>query len=165
MCAGTPYEGGAFELKVELTDEYPLEPPTVTFKTKVFHPNIWCRQNEKFGKICLDVLSEAWSPASTIQKVCDLVQCMMRFWKGFLIRFLGCWESCSCDPGVSPCDVQDLLSSCWFSKYQQKQIGAWHFDSFPVHKSHHAAAVKYDQVLGFSIEDSKFMKHILSVLN
>lgn len=45
----TIWEGGTFRLKIEFDDEYPNKPPVVTFKSKMFHPNIY---ND--GKICLD---------------------------------------------------------------------------------------------------------------
>ena len=52
------YEGGLFELSLILSVEYPLKPPKIAFKTKIFHPNI----HFETGEICLDLLSTAWSP-------------------------------------------------------------------------------------------------------
>lgn len=39
----TPYEGGVFVLDIRLSPRYPLEPPKVTFVTKVCHPNVHIR--------------------------------------------------------------------------------------------------------------------------
>jgi peroxin-4 len=36
----TPYEGGSFQLSISVPPNYPIQPPKVTFQTKVFHPNI-----------------------------------------------------------------------------------------------------------------------------
>lgn len=57
---GSFYEGRPFLLSIDVPVEYPMTPPTIRFKTKIFHPNV------KFetGEICLNILkSEAWSPA------------------------------------------------------------------------------------------------------
>ena len=35
----TPYEGGVFELSINVPEQYPLGPPAVRYRTKVFHPN------------------------------------------------------------------------------------------------------------------------------
>jgi len=42
---GTAYEGGMFHAELFLPDEYPMVPPKVLFRTKIFHPNI-----DKLGK-------------------------------------------------------------------------------------------------------------------
>lgn len=34
------YEGYEFDLKIDVPVEYPLVPPTIKFKTKIFHPNV-----------------------------------------------------------------------------------------------------------------------------
>lgn len=62
----TPFEGGTFELEFIVPKTYPLQPPTVRFVTKVFHPNI----HFKTGEICLDLLKSAWSAVYTLQSVC-----------------------------------------------------------------------------------------------
>lgn len=59
----TPYEGGVFELAIETTPMYPMEPPKISFVTKVFHPNV----HYKDGSICLDILKREWSPAWTLR--------------------------------------------------------------------------------------------------
>ncbi|XP_012567519.2 ubiquitin-conjugating enzyme E2 11-like [Cicer arietinum] len=60
----SPYAGGVFALNIHFPKDYPFNPPKITFRTKVYHPNI-----NNNGSICLDILKESWSPALTISKV------------------------------------------------------------------------------------------------
>mmetsp|Transcript_2202 Transcript_2202/g.5512 ORF Transcript_2202/g.5512 Transcript_2202/m.5512 type:complete len:197 (-) Transcript_2202:572-1162(-) len=69
----TPYEGGTFELVLNVPEQYPLVPPKTRYRTKIFHPNV----HFKTGEICLDILKNAWSPAWTLQSVCQAVMALM----------------------------------------------------------------------------------------
>lgn len=36
---GTPYEGGWYSAVMKFPDDFPLSPPTMVFKTEMYHPN------------------------------------------------------------------------------------------------------------------------------
>ncbi|KAI8055975.1 ubiquitin-conjugating enzyme/RWD-like protein [Syncephalis plumigaleata] len=63
---GSPYEGGQFELRIQVPDRYPLQPPHIEFVTRICHPNV----RFTTGEICLDILKTAWSPAWTLRSTC-----------------------------------------------------------------------------------------------
>ncbi|KAI7819700.1 ubiquitin-conjugating enzyme/RWD-like protein [Gamsiella multidivaricata] len=60
----SPYANGVFFLDIQFPQDYPFQPPKVTFRTRIYHCNI---NNQ--GHICLDTLKDNWSPALTISKV------------------------------------------------------------------------------------------------
>ncbi|XP_030489801.2 probable ubiquitin-conjugating enzyme E2 37 isoform X2 [Cannabis sativa] len=65
---GTVYEKGVFNIKIQIPERYPFQPPTVTFATQIYHPNI-----DNGGRICLDILNlppkGAWQPSLNISTV------------------------------------------------------------------------------------------------
>ncbi|KAJ0030362.1 hypothetical protein Pint_13165 [Pistacia integerrima] len=65
---GTVYAKGVFEIKIQIPERYPFQPPSVTFATPIYHPNI-----DNGGRICLDILSlppkGAWQPSLNISTV------------------------------------------------------------------------------------------------
>jgi len=69
----TPYENGVFQLSISCGTDYPLTPPSMTFQTRVFHPNVHFRT----GDICLDILKKEWSPAWGLQAACRAVLALL----------------------------------------------------------------------------------------
>ncbi|KAJ7148668.1 ubiquitin-conjugating enzyme/RWD-like protein [Mycena crocata] len=61
---GSVYEGGVFNVAVNLPPDYPFSAPKITFKTRIYHMNI-----SDQGNICLDILKHNWSPALSLFKV------------------------------------------------------------------------------------------------
>ncbi len=72
----TDYKDGVFLLDIAIPPQYPYKPPTIKFKTKIWHPNI----NPDNGNICITTLKEKfWNPSMTISDI--LYTIMLLFYK------------------------------------------------------------------------------------
>ncbi|KAF3913936.1 hypothetical protein ABW21_db0206348 [Orbilia brochopaga] len=69
---GTYFEGKSFKLSFAFPADYPLQPPTVLFKTPMFHPNV-----DMAGRICLDILKDKWSAVYNIQSILLSLQSLL----------------------------------------------------------------------------------------
>lgn len=68
----TPYTGLTFKLSFAFSSNYPYSPPTVLFKTPIYHPNV-----DFSGRICLDILKDKWTAAYNIQTVLLSLQSLL----------------------------------------------------------------------------------------
>ena len=62
---GTVYDGGVFEIDIQLPPAYPFEPPKMKFLTKIWHPNI----SSQTGAICLVRLKRVDGDLSCLRDV------------------------------------------------------------------------------------------------
>ncbi|KAH7027571.1 ubiquitin-conjugating enzyme/RWD-like protein [Microdochium trichocladiopsis] len=69
---GTPYAGLSLKLSLSFPNNYPYAPPTVLFKTPIYHPNF-----DFSGRICLDILKDKWTAAYNIQTVLLSLQSLL----------------------------------------------------------------------------------------
>ncbi|KAL2018400.1 hypothetical protein VTK56DRAFT_878 [Thermocarpiscus australiensis] len=70
--ADTPYSGLTFKLSFEFPSNYPYAPPTVLFRTPIYHPNV-----DFSGRICLDILKDKWTAAYNTQTVLLSLQSLL----------------------------------------------------------------------------------------
>jgi ubiquitin-conjugating enzyme E2 T len=72
----SPYQGGLYNLTIDIPDRYPFEPPRVRFMTPIYHPNI-----DSDGRICLDTLKMqphgSWSPSVNINTLLLTIRVLM----------------------------------------------------------------------------------------
>lgn len=68
----TPYAGLTLKLGFAFPSNYPYAPPTVLFKTPIYHPNV-----DFSGRICLDILKDKWTAAYNIQTVLLSLQSLL----------------------------------------------------------------------------------------
>jgi ubiquitin-conjugating enzyme E2 C len=69
----TPFEGLVYKLDLKFPPDYPFVPPTITFTTPCFHPNV----DEKSGSICLDILKDKWSASLSVSAVLQSLRSLL----------------------------------------------------------------------------------------
>eukprot|EP01089_Gocevia_fonbrunei_P003712 TRINITY_DN1366_c0_g1_i1.p1 TRINITY_DN1366_c0_g1~~TRINITY_DN1366_c0_g1_i1.p1 ORF type:complete len:203 (+),score=57.94 TRINITY_DN1366_c0_g1_i1:212-820(+) len=69
---GTPYENGAFKVRLQLGSDFPQAPPKGYFLTKIFHPNV-----SKTGEICVNTLKKDWKENLGIEHVLVVIKCLL----------------------------------------------------------------------------------------
>lgn len=70
--AGTPYNGGAFRVKLSLSKDFPQQPPKAYFLTKIFHPNV-----APNGEICVNTLKRDWQPDLGLKHILLTIKCLL----------------------------------------------------------------------------------------
>lgn len=70
--SGTPYEGGAFRVRLTYGADYPAAPPKGYFGTKIFHPNVSLK-----GEICVNTLKRDWTADVTVAHILTIVKCLL----------------------------------------------------------------------------------------
>ncbi|KAF1987256.1 UBC-like protein [Aulographum hederae CBS 113979] len=70
--ADSVYAGGHFKIALTLPHDYPFKPPSINFRTKIYHPNI---TNDDKGAMCLGMLRpDQWKPPNKLMAVIVLIQ-------------------------------------------------------------------------------------------
>eukprot|EP01079_Euglenida_sp_SAG-EU17-18_P008685 gene8685-1556_t len=68
----TPFEGGVFQVRLNLGSDYPDGPPKGWFLTKIFHPNV-----SNKGEICVNTLKRDWQKDLGIKHVLTVIRCLL----------------------------------------------------------------------------------------
>ncbi|KAI5190815.1 ubiquitin-conjugating enzyme E2 I [Nematocida minor] len=68
----SPFNGCNLGLIIEFYTSYPASPPQVKFTSNIYHPNVYSD-----GFVCLDILSDAWTPSMNIKTILMAVHTLL----------------------------------------------------------------------------------------
>jgi len=95
----TPYEGGFYQFKIDISNKYPFDPPKVSFLSTYdkirFHPNLYDN-----GKVCLSILGTWSGPQWT--SIMNLRSVVLT------LQTLFCENPINCEPGF---ENENILSN------------------------------------------------------
>lgn len=70
---GTPYANGVWRLHLDIPPTFPNAPPTATFRTPLWHPNI----DEATGAVCVETLKRDWTSSLKLRDVLITISCLL----------------------------------------------------------------------------------------
>jgi|GEM_PF-262862 len=81
------YEGGVFPIELEMSENYPYDPPIVTMWSKIWHPNIkakdpplithWVGGKPIHWDICVNIITKDWLPGSNLLMIIRELQVLL----------------------------------------------------------------------------------------
>lgn len=81
LLVSTPFEGncyhthkgGLFQIEISLSNDWPTNPPSARFSTKIFHPNV----HPSTGEICVSTLKKDWNSKLTLNTLLQTIRCLL----------------------------------------------------------------------------------------
>ncbi|KAF2266807.1 UBC-like protein [Lojkania enalia] len=70
---GTPYSKGVWRLRLDIPPTYPTNPPTATFVSKMWHPNV----DENTGAVCVETLKRDWESKLRLRDILVTISCLL----------------------------------------------------------------------------------------
>mmetsp|Transcript_23024 Transcript_23024/g.43278 ORF Transcript_23024/g.43278 Transcript_23024/m.43278 type:complete len:151 (-) Transcript_23024:171-623(-) len=71
--AESHYAGGIFLIDFIFDAQYPFKAPTISFVTKIYHPNV----KSDTGDICADLISNGWGPTLNVKHCLEVLRSML----------------------------------------------------------------------------------------
>jgi ubiquitin-protein ligase len=90
------YDNGIFPIELEMSENYPYDPPIVTMWSRIWHPNIksknpplitsWASGKPIHWDICVNIISKDWLPGSNLLMIIRELQVLLSLFDNPEIR-------------------------------------------------------------------------------